>query len=107
MIPAGEKVHADLGYVGEPDCIVAPMDVEANDVGGREAQAIAAAIRARHESVNKRLKQFEVLKRVFRHDVQHHQPAFMACAVVTQVTIERGEPLYAVDYDESKLQVQF
>jgi hypothetical protein len=107
MIPPGEKVHADLGYIGERDCIVVPMDVEANDVAGKDAQAIAAAIRARHETVNKRLKQFEVLKRVFRHDVQHHQPAFMACAVTTQLTIERGEPLYAIDYDESKLRIQF
>jgi hypothetical protein len=76
-------------------------------MAGKEAQHIAASVRARHETVNKRFKQFEILKRVFRHDVQHHQPVFGACAVITQMAIERGEPLYPLDYDESMLQVRF
>jgi hypothetical protein len=107
MLLPGEKVHADLGYLGEPNHIVAPSQVDDNDLASKEARDIAASIRARHETVNKRFKQFEILKRVFRHDVQHHQPAFGACAVITQMSIESGEPLYAVDYDESKLQARF
>jgi hypothetical protein len=107
MLPPGEKVHADLGYIGEPNHIVVPIQVDANDMAGKEAQHIAASVRARHETVNKRFKQFEILKRVFRHDVQHHQPVFGACAVITQMAIERGEPLYPLDYDESMLQVRF
>jgi IS5 family transposase len=107
MLPAGEKVHADLGYRGETKHIVVPWEVGANDVAGKEALATAASIRARHESVNKRFKQFEILKRVFRHDVQSHQCVFGACAVITQMNIEGGEPLYSIDYDESKLYVQF
>jgi hypothetical protein len=107
MLSPGEKVHADLGYLGEPNRIVTPMDVNAGDLVGKETQDIAASVRARHETVNKRFKQFEILKRVFRHDVQHHQPAFGACVVITQIAIERGEPLYQVDYDESKLQGRF
>jgi DDE superfamily endonuclease len=107
MLPPGEKVHADLGYIGEPSRVVSPLQVDVHDLPGKEAQDIAASVRARHETVNKRFKQFEILKRVFRHDVQHHQPAFGACAVITQMAIERGEPLYKVDYDESKLQCRF
>ena len=97
MLPMGEMVHADLGYVGEPNYIVTP-----NQLAG-EAQRIAKSIRARHETVNKRFKQFEILKRVFRHSVHHHQPAFGACVVITQMSIENGEPLYAVDYREANL----
>ena len=54
QLSPGEKVQADLGYRGEPDYIVLPTGV--NDIGQR--------VRARHETVNKRFKQWGILHRV-------------------------------------------
>jgi hypothetical protein len=90
QLSPGEKVQADLGYCGEPDHIVLPTGV--NDIGQN--------VRARHETVNKRFKQWGILHRVFRHEVSKHQPAFGAVAVVTELAIEHGEELFGVgDYD--------
>ena len=92
LLDAGEKVQADAGYIGEPNHVATPDGEQ--DVAGR--------IRGRHETVNRRFKQFNILHRVFRHDVAKHQSAFGAVAVITQLNIENGEPLFHVDYDESE-----
>jgi DDE superfamily endonuclease len=93
----GEKVEADKGYRGEaehasvPDCNVFLSQV------GRRQKALA---RSRHETVNKRLKQWHCLHDTFRHDLTKHGSIFRAVAVIVQVTIENGEPLFAVDYND-------
>jgi predicted hydrolase (HD superfamily) len=53
--------------------------------------------RARHETVNRRFKQLDCLK-CFRHDKQLHVHCLNAVAVITQLAIENGEPLYHVKY---------
>jgi hypothetical protein len=53
--------------------------------------------RARHETVNGRFKQFNCLGR-FRHDKELHVYCFHAIAVITQIAITHGEPLYDIDY---------
>ena len=54
--------------------------------------------RRRHETVNKRFKQFSALKQVWRHRIGNHGLAFRVSAVVTQLSIENGKPLFSVDY---------
>ena len=55
--------------------------------------------RSRHETVNKRMKQFNVLKNCFRHDIEKHGYCFDAIAVITQLAIAKGgEPLFPVPY---------
>lgn len=88
MLQQGEKVQADGGYRGESNHIVTPTGV--NDMGQK--------VRARHETVNRRFKQFNILQRVFRHELVKHQAVFLACAVITQLALESGEPLYGVNY---------
>ena len=85
----GEKVVADLGYRGEPNHVITPSGDRSEPEG---------AVRARHETVNRCLKHWNILHRVFRHNVQKHQSAFGAVATVTQLQIESGEPLFGVDY---------
>lgn len=53
-------------------------------------------IMARHETVNKKLRQFRILKYAFRHERQTHPMVFAAVANLTQLNIENGEPLYSV-----------
>jgi len=50
-------------------------------------------IMARHEHVNRRLKSFQVLKQVIRHDTDLHVLCFQAVVDIVEVMIENGSPL--------------
>ena len=93
LLRAKEKAQADLGYRGEPRTVIIPNEFDREDI-----KRLKDDVRARHETVNKRLKQFGILKHVFLHDLDKHQPAFEAVAVITQLSIQNGEPLYQVQY---------
>jgi len=90
FLEPGERVEADEGYHGHPDKIKCPGNV-ANPA---ENRAMQGRVRARHETLNGRLKNWGILSQVFRHHITMHGNVFRACAVVTQLTIENGEPLF-------------
>jgi hypothetical protein len=93
----GERVEADDGYVGEsPRYVKCPKSI-----GNHEAtEAAAAFVRRRHETINRRFKQWGILQQVFRGDAAKHGNAFCVCDIVTQLCIENGEPLFQVDYED-------
>jgi muconolactone delta-isomerase len=93
LLQANEKAQADLGYRGEPKTIWKPNDFDSPAIA-----KLKKDVRARHEHVNKRLKQFGALNRVFRHELCKHKAVFEACAVLTQMAIADGEPLCQVQY---------
>ena len=86
VLPDGEKVIADKGYRGEPNKVV---------IDHPDAQKV----RSRHETVNRRFKQFNILGRTFRHSPDLHQAVFIAVAVIVQLGMEES-PLYQVEYSE-------
>ena len=90
FLEPGERVEADEGYCGHPDKIKCP----GNDANPAENRAMQGRVRARHETLNGRLKNWGILSQVFRHHIMMHGDVFRACAVVTQLTIEDGEPLF-------------
>jgi len=53
-------------------------------------------IRARHETVNKRLKQWNVLVHAFSHDISKHIRCCHAVVNVTQIMIQSGEKLFDI-----------
>ena len=58
---------------------------------------------SRHETVNKCMKQLGCLKQVFQtaDDLAYkHASAFRAVAVITQLSIDDGEPLFYVEYND-------
>jgi hypothetical protein len=57
-------------------------------------------VRAHHEMLNGRLKNWGILSQVFRHHIMMHGDVFQGCAVVTQLTILDGEPLFEVEYGD-------
>jgi hypothetical protein len=57
-------------------------------------------VRACHEMLNGRLKNWGILSQVFRHHIMMHGDVFQVCAVVTQLTVENGEPLFEVEYGD-------
>jgi hypothetical protein len=91
-----EKLEADKGYRGEPQYIKTPNDYGLTYLAKEQKKNV----RARHETVNKRFKQFGCLLERFRHDKTKHGDAFRAVAVITQLAIENGEPLFDVEYDD-------
>lgn len=93
LLGDGEMVEADLGYRGEPNFVRTPHTyVSRSD---RRAKRNA---RARHETVNKRLKDFNCLALVFRHDRTFHRSCFLAVAVITQLSFENGDKPWQIAY---------
>jgi hypothetical protein len=95
FLDPGERVEADEGYVGHPDKIKCPQNVG----NLAEKWAMQGRVRARHETLNRWLKNWGILSQVYRHDIMQHGDVFWACAVVTQLTIKNGEPLFDVEYE--------
>ena len=92
-----ERVEADDGYIGDaPYKVKCPASLTNPD----ETQAMQSIVRMRQETINMRLKQWEILKQVYRHDFTKHGYLLRAVAVVVQVAIENGKPLFQVDYND-------
>lgn len=87
----GEKVEADSGSIG--DFRVS----HPNECKSYGEYLMKANARSRHETINKRFKQFNCLKQ-FRHDKELHVYLFNAVAVITQLGIKYGEAPYQVEY---------
>ena len=96
FLEPGERVEADEGYRGHPDKIKCP----GNDANPVENRAMQGRVRAHHETLNGRLKNWGILSQVFRLHIMMHGDVFQGCAVVTQLTIQDGEPLFEVEYGD-------
>ncbi len=92
----GEQVKPDEEYVGHPDKIKCLQNV-GNPVEKWEMQG---RVRAWHEMLNGRLKNWGILSKVYCHDIMRQGSMFRACAVVMQLTIKKGEPLFEVEYED-------
>ena len=90
ILPPGEIIIADKGYVGEPTKIVTPVAQYVHPMN-REHKLIMA----RHKVINKRMKDFMSMNSVWRHGWQSHISAFYAVVGLTQIKIEYGEPMPA------------
>ena len=58
-------------------------------------------MRQRHETVNKRFKDWGILKNRWEHDLGRHGACMRAVVVLTQLSIECGKPLFQFDYDDN------
>ena len=87
-----EMVVADKGYRGDSKC-----HTNAHLVSLADKRATNKAL-ARHETVNKRVKQFKCLKNQFRHPLSKHKDCFYAASVATQVMFNRGHKPYKITY---------
>jgi DDE superfamily endonuclease len=66
-------------------------------------QRMRGIVRARHESVNARIKKFKILSTAFRNQLKYHYMAFHAIVNALQVEIQEGGTLYEVYYDDNAL----
>ncbi len=89
-VDPGEKTIADRGY-RDNNYFINPQDNQS----GRRLQS---RIRARHETVNSRIKSFKVTSSPFRHDTKDHLPCFFAVANICQLNILfGGEELFPIN----------
>jgi hypothetical protein len=94
QLDAGEMYVADGGYRDGRTFGDTPTGYNNDD------QRMKALARARHEVINSRLKQWGVLKQVFRHNLDNHGKIFFAIANVTQLSIETYGPPFEVLYND-------
>ena len=93
LVDPCERVIADKGYQGITQ-IYTPYN--AKSIEHREAMGLA---RARHETVNRRLKQWQCLQQRYRHDRNKHGMVFGAVACLTQMEIVYGNPVFQINYE--------
>ena len=86
----GEKVIADQGYKGE---FRVCTKLNAEDEIHKKSMSVA---RARHETVNRRLKQWQSLQQIWRHDRSKHEHVFQSVCVLTQIEFENHRPPFQV-----------
>ena len=94
-IPDGCLAIGDEGYRGQPKKVSTK-----NEYNSKELSAFKNRVRARHETVNSRLKAFGILNQVFRTKgkarMSKHKAAFEACSVLVQYEFDNGSPLFKV-----------
>ena len=90
-----ERVEADDGYSGE-DPVTCKTPGGLSSRCDKEAAKLRLRIRARHETVNARIKTFGALKQRSRHPTENHGMFVRAVIVLTQLMIENGEPLFGL-----------
>ena len=93
MLVDCERVEADDGYLGEDPVNVRVPGSVVHDHDDKQLY-VRGRVRHRHETANKRIKQFKCMETVFRHDLSFHGACFRACAVLTQLSINHGHPLF-------------
>ena len=89
-----ERVEADDGYAkGDPQYCRTRSSI----FHPEDTHNIRNQVRARHETVNKRMKQFGALSHKFVHKISKHGCIFRSVAVLTQLTIDRGDKLFEIE----------
>ena len=89
-IKAGKLAIADGGYSG-------PKVSVPNRREPKEVRQFKARVRARHETLNGRLKNFKILSETYRHNSKEkHGLAFDAIVVTVNMQIETGNQLFQV-----------
>lgn len=86
FLDRGERSMADKGYKDEKYFLLPTV---------RNSKR-HKFIMSRHETVNKRLKQFRVLSETYRHKLSAHKYCFHAVVNLTQLSIVYEEPLFSV-----------
>lgn len=85
IIENGELTMADKGYKNDKYFLLPKEHCQRHKL-----------IMSRHETVNKRLRQFKILDNKFRHSLIKHEICFGAVINLTEILIENGEPLFSV-----------
>jgi hypothetical protein len=87
-----EMVEGDLGYEG--DSKTRDKEVYESRQDGHEK----SIVRARLETVNGRINEFDVVSKMFHHDLELHGYCFFAVGVIVQLGLMEN-PIWEVEYN--------
>lgn len=96
MIPRGHIALMDRGYRGGGKCVSTVNGLDSDQLNEFKTRALA-----RHESFNSRLKRYKILREKFRCNFKKHRVVFNAVAVICQLEMKHGSPIFDV-YSQSK-----
>ena len=85
-----QMIITDRGYRGERWCSIR------NELDSEEVKVFKRRARARHETFNKRIKNFGVMSERFRFGIHKHKMVFESIVVILQYEMENGHPLFEV-----------
>ena len=85
------RAIGDRGYRGEAAILSTPSSQDTEAV-----REFKGRVLSRQETFNSRLKHFNCLDERFRHGIEKHKWCFYACAVIVQLQLENGFPLFQV-----------
>ena len=92
-----ERVEADDGYIGEaPRRVKCPKSF----TNKKDNEMMQSRARNRQETVNARFKKWQILRQIYGHDIVKHGDVFATIAIITQLSINRGEKLFEVKYKD-------
>lgn len=95
MLDEDERYIADKGFRGVAKAIT-PYQLRGEE--NQPLKRLAAVARARHETLNARLKKWKILHEEFRHDPKtQHGIVFDAVAKITQLQIVNGRSLFSLE----------
>ncbi len=88
-------VEGDNGYIGE-----VPQKMKCPGCASKltKNQAMQNWLWSRQESLNGRLRNWDILTSLYHHDLMEHGNVFWAIAVIMQISINIGEKLFKVNY---------
>ena len=92
MLDRNEKVMADGTYSDGNLFFVTP------DGTNSPRQYMMKKCRARHETINGRIKKWRILSSPFRHRLKNHGSVFKAIANIEQLVIEHEVSAFHVEY---------
>lgn len=90
MLGPGEKVIADRGYRGDTKTCT-PLDSR-----NQQHSIAMGRARARHETINGRLKKWNCIKNVYRHHLDKHYLIFTSIAIIEQISISNGRAPFQI-----------
>jgi hypothetical protein len=94
FLQKGEKVVGDSGYAG------AYHETPNFAKLGTPREKMKADARARHETINAKLKEFNCLSCRWRHPRHKHKLAFDAVANIVQIKIEKEGATFEINYND-------
>eukprot|EP00957_Ditylum_brightwellii_P145701 11094452-Ditylum_brightwellii.AAC.1 len=97
--PAGQRLMSKIPHdkhgIGDEGCVGVPSKVSTrNELNSAKVKEFKSRVRARHETVNGKLKSFGILNQTFcttgKQHLEKHKAAFEACLVLLQYKVDNG-----------------
>ena len=90
VLPVGEMILADEGYIGEPTKIITPIEDDSTNFNRQHT-----LIMARHDGINKMIEGFKCMSDTWRHGCEAHICTLYTVVVLTQIMLKNGKPMHA------------